>query len=278
MVGARVTTAGLTGLGEQSVRDRNLGLGLDPVSSPWWSALEHRCRGVGLHIVRPMQQEAIDGVDAGLPLTAILPGAQSAILLGDGGRDFFAGFTASTAESAEERMTPADPDPLDRYTRTVVARLLDEGGFGGNCRVLFPFDDPPEPAPRLSFQRLVVAAGLPPAGPLGLSVHPGFGPWWAIRAVVVTTAALPVLPALTASCPGCAAPCVTACPAAAVAFSTFRLSTCGDFRLAQPRCHHACAARSACVIAPDHAQSPGQMAFHMAASLRSIRRYRALVP
>ena len=36
----------------------------------------------------------------------------------------------------------------------------------------------------LPFQRLGRAAGLPPPGPLGVQVHPRFGPWWAYRALV----------------------------------------------------------------------------------------------
>src|SRR5207244_8905062 len=101
-----------------------------------------------------------------------------ALLVGSGGRALFARFRASP-ESAD-----GAADPLDRYTRrTVVAALAgvltSEAGAAG--RAFFPFVGS---APVLPFQRLGRAAGLAVPGPLGLQIHPVFGPWWSYRALL----------------------------------------------------------------------------------------------
>lgn len=103
---------------------------------------------------------------------------------------------------AADRRRITAPHPLDTYAEQVVSDALD--GVTGACRWLHD-----RARPRLSAARLAAITGLASAGPAGLSAHPEFGPWIALRAVVV----LPGSPGAAAGvvatrpCGGCDAPC-----------------------------------------------------------------------
>jgi hypothetical protein len=191
--------------------------------------------------------------------------AVSAVIVGSGGRRFFEVFRAAAKAAGSD---PA-PNPLDRYTRATVLAAVDAAltPAGVAYRVLFPFLSE---SPVLPFQRLGRAAGLGPPGPLGLQIHPEFGPWWAYRALVVLAAPLSAGESRDAAgdgCAGCDAPCVAACPAGAVLLGGFSVPACHTRRLQAPECQLSCAARIRCVRGPQHRYSEDQLAFHMAASM-----------
>jgi epoxyqueuosine reductase len=221
--------------------------------------------GEGLHIVHPVDQPALDRRGVSLSLSALLPRAAAGLVIGDGGPTFFARFRALGTDQG--------PDPLDRYTTRVLpaalARALE--GTGVRFSVHYPFS----PAPLLPVQRLGEAAGLPPAGPLGIQIHPQFGPWWAYRGFAVLSAPLPAAPPPAPPCTGCPAPCIAACRGQAVTHAGLEVSRCTDHRLVDPACQLSCAARLACIVGPDQRYPDDQLGFHMSASLVQIRRYRA---
>jgi epoxyqueuosine reductase QueG len=133
-------------------------------------------------------------------------------------------------------------------------------------RLYFPFTDS---VPALPFQRLGRAAGLGAPGPLGLQIHPGFGPWWAYRALIAIAGASiePAGAPVGDGCAGCPAPCVAACPAGAVRLTGFSVVDCHARRLTAPACHLSCDARVRCVRGVEHRYTEEQLAFHMAASM-----------
>jgi ferredoxin len=221
--------------------------------------------GLGLHVMLPLTQASIDRAGVDLRLGQILPGAGGALIVGDGGGAFFAGFEAWRGDDTRA------PDPLDHYTAQVIPRAV-AGALapGARFEVRYPFGREP---PWIPFQRLGLAAGLPAPGPLGVQVHPRFGPWWAYRALVVVTEAVTDQPPLPSPCEGCGAPCATVCPADALASRRLDVDRCAGHRLQSPGCQSSCAARIACVAGPEHRYPPAQLVFHMAASLRSIARH-----
>jgi methylmalonic aciduria homocystinuria type C protein len=78
-----------------------------------------------------------------------------------------------------------DRNPLDRYTELAVAAAVHEtaGVLGGPPReIRFAHEAPPR---RVAMQRLAHLAGLAHLTPGQLCVHPVYGPWIALRAVVV---------------------------------------------------------------------------------------------
>ena len=132
-------------------------------------------------------------------------------------------------------------------------------------------------APVLPFQRLGRAAGLGAPGPLGLQIHPRFGPWWAYRALIAVAADADIVDDIIGGavddpprgdlCVGCPAPCVAACPAGAVRLGGFSIAACHARRLTAPACRLSCDARIRCVVGTEHRYSDEQLAFHMAASM-----------
>ena len=210
----------------------------------------------GLNIVLPLAAAAFDQACA---TSARADGqrrnspAGDLVLVGDGGPTFFARFEAASANGETAH-------PLDDFTRTCVGRIVTSvlGGSGIPSQLFFPFSTPGE-AP-LPFQRLGRAAGLPEPGPLGLQVHPVFGPWWAYRALIATPLIFPREPALPASCGPCARPCLAGCAAHASSSSSANGSGCGD----------ACGARARCPVGVEHRYPDAQLAFHALARERMM--------
>ena len=232
------------------------------------AALREELAREALFVVRVVNQSALDARGVHLQLGDLLPGARSALVVGDGGGEFFARFTDSlTAAVNRGAAGSASAAPLDDYTARVipaaVARVAGQQPF----RVLFPFSREPV----LPVQKVGEAAGLPPAGPLGVQVHPRFGAWWAYRALVVLGAQLPLEPPLTPPCQSCPAPCVSLCPAGAAQPQGLAVLECAGHRLRNPGCFHSCAARVGCIAGPEHRYPDAQLAFHMAHSLGLIR-------
>jgi hypothetical protein len=129
------------------------------------------------------------------PGLAVLAGAPGALLVGNT-RALWPPFSAALADPG----LAADPDPLDRYTERVI-------GAAFPARPIF-YSHLPHAGRFLPFQRLAVLAGLGALSPSQLVIHPTYGPWFALRAVVLldgpAPARLPIAPPCTCP-PACAA-------------------------------------------------------------------------
>lgn len=162
---------------------------------------------------------------------ALLPGARTALLVGSGGRALWDAF-----ERAPEH--DAGPDPLDRYTRRLVeqaAAALEAAGHAS--RAGFAFER--RGGDYADFVALGRLAGLGAPSRLGLLLHPVYGPWLSLRALVLTRAPFPPGTGPLAHfdpCRGCAAPCQAADP--------------GE------------AARRACVVGREHVYADAALAHH----------------
>lgn len=183
---------------------------------------------------------------------SLLPAAKSAVVLAAGGRRFFEAFSVS----AEARQPD---DPVDAFTRRTAmdaARRL-----GG--RAVFAFER--RAGAFADFVALARAAGLGADSRLGLLLHPVYGPWMSIRAVVLTPCVLPATPALAGfdPCGDCAAPCASACPAAAPRPQGFDVVRCAATRGVTPACRDRCDARRACVVGPEHRYAEAAERHHM---------------
>jgi epoxyqueuosine reductase len=263
--------------------------------------LRARCAREGLNLVLPVECARFDAAASargGATLDAWWPGVRAAVVIGDGGPAFFQGFTGRRDAQPQPHLHPmpgggasaaleplaAATGPLDAFTTARVLAIARAalGDAPGTWRVVFPFGRG-DGEPALPFQHLGMAAGLPAPGPLGLQIHPTYGPWWAYRAALLSR--LPVADAATGSlvpeplsdaCATCAGPCRSACPAAAVLSAGFVFAPCRARRLAEgSSCAHACVARLACPVGGGYAYGTSQIAFHMEASLVSLRRSRA---
>lgn len=211
----------------------------------------------GLNLLGCLSRSRYDAlVPSGWQAERLLPAARSVLVVASGGRALFAAFRTSP-EARRER------DPLDAYTRRVVAAAAE--GLAGPWRALFAFER--RGGCFADFVALGRAAGLGAGSRLGLLLHPVYGPWLSIRALVLTPRELPETPPLAdfAPCRGCPAPCAAACPGGAVAPAGFDVDTCSATRRREPACLTRCAARRACILGPQHAYAPGAEAHHMRA-------------
>lgn len=184
-----------------------------------------------------------------------LPAARSAVVVAAGGRALFRAFRAAGRSTAGS-------DPLDQYVRSVV----DAAARPLAARALYAYER--RGGSFADFVALGRAAGLGSPSRLGLLLQPEFGPWMSIRAVLLTPLALPEDAPLAdfKPCHDCPAPCASACPGSALARSRFDVLRCAAVRQSEPGCALRCAARRACVIAPEHGYDEVAEAHHMRAA------------
>jgi len=194
-----------------------------------------------------------------------LPAARSAWVVGSAGPRLFSHFQTATSGD------PRQPDPLDAYVEAQLAAAMALAArAGAACAAIFGHR-----AVGGIFPDLVAAAreaGLGWPSRLGLLLHPAFGPWTSLRAVLLTDVALDCGSPLPGAgpCAECPAPCTAACPVAAPAARGFRVDACAGTRLAGGCAEH-CAARRACPVGAGFRYAPAAEAHHMAAALRGLR-------
>jgi len=164
--------------------------------------------------------------------------------------------------------------PVDAFSHALALQIIATSDSADQCSVLYPST---QPVPLMQLGKLI---GWSSPSPLGLGLHPTYGPWFAYRALILSPQ--PMQPKLTpivdqtasfeSACVTCDAPCVTACPANAVSKSTtFNIESCAGHRL-QPDsdCADTCHARYACPVGQQHQYSDAQTAHHMNRSLISL--------
>ncbi len=201
-------------------------------------------------------------VRAGLPAGV---GALKVVLVGNSGGRFWDSLTQAERDAA---------DPLDEFSAAragdAIASLFGQAPsvpvYPGECD--------------FSLLALGRACGWGSPSWLGVYIHPEFGTWFAFRAVLVTTAALPddVLGESTDACLQCVTrDCVAACPVGAPhPPGRFDLESCVSQRLADGSpCANRCGAREACPVGAGY-RYPRELVSHVyGRSLESLKRYAA---
>ena len=225
------------------------------------TALENALAATGLNLVGVT---ALRSYDALVPrkhaLTPLLPGGESAIVIGNGGTAFWDAFRAFCARHPDAGRRP---DPLDAFTQLVVEEALRPVLGGMPSRIVYPFRFPDDP---VSFVQLAECAGLGRRSLLGLLVHPTFGPWIALRAAVLVPVAIEAERPADGfdPCPTCVErACMPACPAGAIADRGWDIPRCAAHRLRdEDECAARCHARFDCVIGREHRHTPDELAYH----------------
>lgn len=222
------------------------------------TGLRRRLEGAGFDVCGVLEAAHYDALVPGAWQSARrLPAARSALLMASGGRSLWRALQVSPERDG--------PHPVDRYTRRVVGEVVARLGTTGRAASGLLACDRHGGA-YADFVALGRAAGLGTPGRLGLLLHPVFGPWLSIRAVVLTGEAWPETPPLEGfdPCAGCPAPCAQACPGGAPRDEGFDLAACDATRRITPACASRCEARHACLLGPEHAYPPEAEAHHMA--------------
>jgi len=126
-------------------------------------------RDAGFDIAHPFDAQAASCE----PGWAILAGAQQRGILIGNTRALWPVFTAAMNDPALAALR----DPLDHYTETAIATAFP-------CARVY-YSHRRYDAGYLPFQKLAVAIGLGALSEGGLVIHPEYGPWLALRAVLV---------------------------------------------------------------------------------------------
>ena len=124
----------------------------------------------------------------------------------------------------------------------------------------------------VDFRPLATSAELGTPSLLGLVIHPEYGLWVSIRAVLLSTEVLEPTTKNTmqSPCEGCVEkPCISACPAGAVTLSGWSVQQCATFHIDSKLCSTQCHSRKSCPVGAEHRHSDLQHTYH---SNRSIGR------
>jgi NAD-dependent dihydropyrimidine dehydrogenase PreA subunit len=206
---------------------------------------------------------------------SLLPEAKTLIVIGNGGGQFWQGFRAYCDE--HPAFLNEREHPLDDYTVEITEKALTPILMQANAqyRYLYPFRFWSEP---VSFMHLARAAGL--AGPsiLGVTIHPVYGPWMALRAAVLINSELHTEPSAAGfdPCPTCAErACISACPAKAISVEkNWDIPTCVQHRLrVTTDCVDYCRARFDCVYGREHRYPFDELQYHQRQSFAEMRKY-----
>lgn len=163
---------------------------------------------------------------------------------------------------------PANADPVDTYTLVSVKRLLDAVMQAHRYAVVYPG------GPAINLQHLGALAGWHHPTPFWVGINARYGTWFAYRALVLADSDFALTEPWPAPSPCIRCdkkPCLSACPADALASGSLELARCIEYRR-QPesRCRHQCVARNACPVGLGHRYDGDQMRHHYAASLAFI--------
>ena len=164
-----------------------------------------------------------------------------------------------------------EPDPLDRYTeRAVAAAAHEAGGVLGRPRheIRFGHELPPR---RVAMQRLADVSGLAHLNQGHLCIHPVYGPWIALRAVIVWDVDAPArdprgAPRLPPPC-DCTRGCSRAFDRTIAASRTVPTSATvrADWQLWV-------AVRDACPVGREHRYGADQLRYHYTGDREVLRR------
>lgn len=170
---------------------------------------------------------------------------------------------------------PGPPDPLDTWTRAVLAPIATSLG----AEFVHPSDEP-----FLPFQRWARRAADVWSSPLGLLIDPDHGLWHAYRGALLFPVVVEQLPPVgrrRSPCLDCAdQPCLHACPVGAFSIDGYDADACRGYvrgsveavaRDLQCQARDVgCAARLACPVGVGDRYGQDQMRFHMRAFLGEL--------
>jgi hypothetical protein len=196
------------------------------------------------------------------------PLAQSALIIGSGGDAFYHAAMGQRREAAH---------PIDEECQGLVSAACERlNRDGADAKALFYWErrggGTPGGGEFADFVALAKAAGLGASSRLGLLLHREFGPWFAIRALILTNRVRPeplARPVAYDPCRECDAPCERSCPGAAIAAAGFDVGRCQQTRQTVEGCAARCDARLACPEGSRHRYGAEALSHHMRAAFRS---------
>lgn len=222
------------------------------------TALTTRLADAGLNLAGVASVDAWDArMGPARQSAALLPGARSVLVFGNGGSALWDAFLADLRR--DPRGLTAERDPLDAYVRRVVTAA--DPLLGDVPRRWYWASADAEV--HIDFRVLAALAGLGVQSRLGLLIDPAWGTWMGLRAACFVAADLPAsAPTALHPCAGCPAPCLAACPADAFPGGQWDVDRCVRFHRDDDRCERSCASRLACPVGADRRYRPEHYGYH----------------
>jgi hypothetical protein len=222
--------------------------------------IDRHLAGTGLFVRGAFHPAPEDGVR---PL-ADGRAAGTVVLVGNAGKEMWRAFRRDVPELAGK-------DPLDTW----VDAHLEHAAAALGAEIVYATRKPWPP-----IQRWALKAGGVYRSPIGILIHPEFGLWHVYRGALLFGEKLDLAtmpPSVASPCEGCAKkPCLTTCPADAFKPDSFDMHACvGHVESAKGKAcaTGGCLARRACPVGRAHAYVAEEGAFHMAAVVRTVRRW-----
>ena len=167
-------------------------------------------------------------------------------------------------------------DPVDNFSLH-LATTYAKDYLNSEAMILYPSSYP------ISLRAIGERTGWSFTTPMGISIHPKFGTWFAYRSIFLLEKQLPATKPDQADhpCHSCLdKPCQTVCPSGAVRdIGAFGLDECARFRLQDSSpCAYSCFSRIACPVGSEYRYVPDQMKYHYKRSRESMARHYSLNP
>ena len=186
------------------------------------------------------------------------------VLVGNAGASMWRAFRDAAPDLSAQ-------NPLDTWIDAQLERAAAELG----AEIVFATRRPWPPV-----QRWAMKAGGVHRSPINILIHPEYGLWHVYRGALLFAERLDLGPPPTETaspCDSCATkPCLSTCPVDAFQPGSFDMGACVDHvESAQGKACATlgCLARRACPVGGAHAYPADEGAFHMAAVVRTVRRW-----
>lgn len=214
-----------------------------------WQARREALARAGLNLT---------GVAPGVSYGDLLSGCHAVVVFASGGGALWQALLDDLRRHPEHLHD--EDHPLDAFVARAVRRVDPEPGPERR----WVFCSATE-STLVDFRTLALRAGLGWTSRLGLLLSPQAGPWLGLRAACFTTEPLPPSPPLPGEgpCAACPAPCVGACPGAAVhPEQGWQVEACARFHRESSLCASTCHARVACPEGAAWRYSTEELAYH----------------
>lgn len=177
------------------------------------------------------------------------PGTQTLLLLGPKEPGFWAHMQAQADWT--------HPDPIDDWSRRTIGKIACDLG----AKAVFPFGGPPYHP----FYRWALRSGRIWESPVKLLVHSGQGLLVSFRGALALKTRVEIPAPLPRPCDTCPAPCLTACPAAALGATGYDVPACHKWLddKGSACLSGGCLTRRACPASHAYARLEVQSAYHM---------------
>lgn len=150
--------------------------------------------------------------------------------------------------------------PVDQYS-FLLASEYSQKYLDCEAQILYPSDYP------ISLRDVGSRTGWSFTTPMGITIHPKYGTWYAYRALFLVETHIPVSPPLVADhpCESCVEkPCQSVCPSNAVReIGSFGLEQCARYRIEDDSpCSFQCLSRNRCPVGTEYRYVHEQMKYH----------------